>query len=100
MPVEKKTPYISSSFQKEGVAVGVADVLGLYEKGAASLETGFRFREVIPGEGVLPIDVVRKKYDDIWPPGIVEIRTAAGSAVSYQARSSSSQRLRGLEGLT
>src|SRR6266550_506381 len=28
---------------------------------------------------------------DIWPPGMVEIRTAAGSAVSYQARSSSNQ---------
>src|SRR6267143_5721882 len=28
---------------------------------------------------------------DIWPPGIVEIRTAAGSTASYQARSSSNQ---------
>jgi hypothetical protein len=44
--IGKKTAYDRKVISKEkGLAVRVVDVFGLYEKGTASMEDGFRFRK-------------------------------------------------------
>ena len=92
-PLEKR-PRISSRFfpKKKAWLLASLTYLVCMKKVLRVWRLASAFAKVIAGAKEFSQSTsCERSTTDIWPPGIVEIRTAAGSAVSYQARSSSNQ---------